>query len=235
MISEATFSRSYNSLWNSLAPTADLFVRQINSRLYDRIFPPLKSLVEPARRGLINEIAFEFFCETASRKNLSSSVQLGDTDFATASNNAWQLVGRAPGMQGTAELTEIERDEVTEIARRLAHFFEYSGAVIPKPIFSGCGFIDRCSGDLIVREQLVEVKSGERPFRLIDLRQVLTYLALNLAGNAYFLTGVMLLNPRMGTSVRLSVDELCHEISGKRAVELLTAIIEAISSGDISR
>src|SRR5579864_8207330 len=51
--------------------------------------------------------------------------------------------------------------------------------VVKSPVFRGCGFVDECTGDLIIGNQLVEVKAGDRSFRATDIRQLLVYCALN--------------------------------------------------------
>jgi hypothetical protein len=104
-----------------------------------------------------------------------------------------------------------------------------------EPIFPGCGIIDACRGDLIVSNILFEVKAGDRLFRSVDVRQLITYATLNQISKRFTIEKVGLFNPRIGVSATISVDDLCFEISGKNSIELFSEIAAAISSGEISR
>src|ERR1700722_18837461 len=66
MTSETSFAQYHTSTWRLLAPTIDLYIRQLNLELYEREFPVLNSNVASERRGFINEIAFNAFCAISS-------------------------------------------------------------------------------------------------------------------------------------------------------------------------
>src|SRR5277367_5263546 len=67
MISGSDFCKLYTSLWRELAPTTDIFVRRINLGQYERDFAEIKISTAPNRRGFINEVAFELFCQSLRR------------------------------------------------------------------------------------------------------------------------------------------------------------------------
>ena len=122
------------------------------------------------------------------------------------------------------------------IAERLRKFFKNGGRkVVVRPIFYGCGFIDTSEGDVIFGDTLYEVKTVERTFRSSDVRQVLTYAALNSGSGQYSISRFGLFNPRRGNYCELDLDDVCVGISGRPAQELFSIVIETISSGDISR
>lgn len=231
LISELGFSRSYSSLWRALAPTLDLFVRQLNRGLYERTFAPIPSDVTPNRRAFVNEIAFELLCQ--------SPYEASTQDLASAVDTARQALQSLPGdKQWLSENPDdCETAEVRELARRLSLWFlaeEPRTTVLTKPKFPGCGYVDTSYGDAIAGTTLVEIKAGERPFRSTDIRQLVTYLALNLASRSFTLEAVRLLNPRIGIKVDVPLDILCFEISGRTSGEMLADVVSAISSGDLS-
>ncbi|WPO43337.1 hypothetical protein [Tardiphaga sp. 42S5] len=132
----------------------------------------------------------------------------------------------------------VEMDDVNEQLRRFRSFFRILGEGRPietKPQFSGCGIIDSCEGDVYFDGQLFEIKAGDRNIRSVDLRQLLVYSALNFAEKKRKIERVGLFNPRIGTYFSSTIEELCIEISGRSAIEMLSELVRIFSSGDISR
>ena len=121
-------------------------------------------------------------------------------------------------------------------AGQLRKFFEaQKAAIILRPTFKGCGFVDASEGDVISGKTVFEVKTVERPFRSNDIRQVVTYAALNFASKQFEIANIGLYNPRRGLYCDLELDYVCSEISGRPAQELLSLIVQAQSSGEMSR
>lgn len=238
MISETTFAQDHTSTWRLLAPTMDLFVRKINLELYEREFRIMNSEVMPARRGLINEIAFEYF------RNLpvgEGDVQWSQVELDYAVYEARKKISllEAIEIELIALPTELELTDCAEQIRRLRFFFEpatqKAGGIEFRPRFPGAGIIAGCEGDIYFERTLFEIKAGHRPFKSVDLKQLLTYATLNYAAGSRPLDRLGLFNPRMGTSFTATLDTVSFEVSGCPAVELLTEIIRVISGGDISR
>ncbi len=107
--------------------------------------------------------------------------------------------------------------------------------IIVRPVFDGCGYIDASEGDVILGDVIYEVKTVERQFRGTDIRQVVTYAALNSLSKQYTVSNIGLFNPRSGMYFQENIDVLCWEISGKTGQELFSEIEKAISSGETSR
>jgi len=136
------------------------------------------------------------------------------------------------------DLTSAEIADAREQHERMMCVFTADVSideVAPEPVFPGCGFIDTCSGDVLVSTTLFEVKAGDRLFRSIDVRQLVTYAALNLVSRPHEICKLGLFNPRVGIRAALDINELCFEVSGKDAITLLSEIVVAISSGETSR
>ncbi|WFU71964.1 hypothetical protein [Bradyrhizobium sp. CB2312] len=135
-------------------------------------------------------------------------------------------------------VTANELFDIEEQRNRLSRMFCFDGmggALLIEPSFPGCGMIDAGKGDLIYSNALYEIKAGDRLFRSVDVRQLITYSALNYVSKRFQIDSLGLFNPRVGVSATIPVDDLCAEISGKQSSDLFFDIVAAISSGDISR
>jgi hypothetical protein len=238
MISEVTFSRDFASFWRQTTPMMDGFVRRINRGGYERDFQPISARTLPNRRAFVNEVAFLAFCNITGNIKIDKPSDL----FRLIAESASVISALASQELRQGEykenLSEDEIGDAGEQVKRLLVRLRESGdlkSIMPKPRFPGCGILDRCEGDIYIEKILFEVKAGDRLVRSIDLRQILIYLALNRASNSLEITGVGLLNPRVGISLEMNVDDICFAVSGRDSSRLLDAIIYGISNGDVSR
>lgn len=235
LISETTFVRVFTSFWRSATPMSESFVRRVNLELYERVFPPLGGDVTPERRGFVNEIAFGVFRLETARKG--EQFEPDRATLARAVEVAREFLGGVE-VRKRRQLFDPTEDEVRDIleqAYRMDRYFRARKPLIVDPCFPGCGFIEACQGDILAQETLYEVKAGERWFRSIDIRQLLTYTALNLSAESYRIIRVGGFNPRMGIAFEVRMEDVCNEISGMSTSELLSEIVFAISRGDASR
>jgi hypothetical protein len=245
MITENRFSNSFTSFWKEVIPLADRYVRMLNLSL-ERFDTPLDSDSDPSRRDLINEIGFRIFKESLSYKRLLSSRSKPGKHLDEIAAQAWEYIRmfrkqRFRPYYATRDISAPVKSEIAEsivIAKRLQAFFrkvEKGKKATLSPEFPGCGIIDNSEGDIITSQTLYEIKAGERNFRLVDVRQVLVYLALNQSATLYDITSIGLLNPRIGVFVKVKVDDLAMGTSGKSTVGLLSEIIQFASGGEVSR
>jgi hypothetical protein len=130
------------------------------------------------------------------------------------------------------EVTQKEIEESEELAYSLFLYFQNTdlNSLIFWPSFIGCGRLNSCKGDIVLENKLIEVKAGERHFRLIDVRQVITYLALNFCSKKYKLQDIALLNPRTGLVFETSVSILIESCSGRRPVDVFSDIVDFVST-----
>jgi hypothetical protein len=221
----------------------DLFIRKINVLYRKREFPPLLSSVNPDRRALVNEISFHLFktiVDAQVTHIIAPETSTLESYFLTASELArydLKYIERTKGGDLT-EPNEIEKQESFEQTRRIYTFFKSrvgGNWVRTSPRFPGCGIIDTCYGDAYINGCLFEVKAGDRQFRSIDVRQLLTYAALNKLSSSYELRRIGLFNPRIGVSWTEDINEVCQEVAGRQTDDFLDELIRVISSGDISR
>jgi hypothetical protein len=126
---------------------------------------------------------------------------------------------------------EADAQEAIALARRTSTFFqEASKAPLAlQPYFPGCGWLSECYGDVLSSNVLYEIKSGARAFRMLDVKQLLVYCALNFSAKSYDILDVCLVNPREGVYFSESLDAICELLSGRSAVEVLGDIVEYVS------
>lgn len=239
MISEVTLAREFASFWRAATPNIDGLVRRINRGMYKRDFQPIHSVTEPSRRALINELSFEIVCEivvdlSEHRKRKSY------LEYVERSLPKVRALAKVLRWEGDYEsiLLKEELEELRSQIIRLCRWMRDNRdrvLVIMRPNFFGCGIVDRCEGDMMIGNMLVEIKAGERAFRAIDLRQIIVYLTLNQQKPNWVIEDICIFNPRMGVSVTMSCDDLCFEVSGRHNADLLNLIAYGISSGDVSR
>jgi hypothetical protein len=98
-------------------------------------------------------------------------------------------------------------------------------------MFLGCGIVSPCEGDYLVGETLFEMKYGWHGFRTVDVRQVLTYCALNMASKQHAIASLGLINPRIGRHFVLGLDEAAEQLSGSSSAALLQKISQFMQEG----
>lgn len=228
MISERKFSNSYSSFWNQLLPTSDSFVRQLNLAS-ERFAGPVNSStpVDRDKRAVINELAFRLFKEKATSGKISAS------KIISIEQEVRTYIERlAPNISNIPALSKTELIEVENISKSLSTYFyrpDFS-VMFFWPIFKGCGQLDACKADIIYKNKLIEVKAGDRHFRIIDLRQIITYLALNFKSQQYQLTNIAIVNPRTGKEFECSTESLIESCSGRKSVDVFSDIIDFVST-----
>lgn len=230
MIDASSFANHHNAFWTEYTPTSEHFVRRLNLEWSERWCPPMPRPQEAIRSALVAEFAFSKLCQSLSgAMNVNDEKALGEA-----------ISRIKPLVDDPSALTEpISMEENGEVVRIFDRLQEYFGVreerKILRPIFDGCGYVDSSEGDIISGESLFEIKTVERSFRSIDVRQLITYAALNHLSQQFRIESLGIVNARRGLYFEMSVEVICYEISGRSSQELFSAVIHAVSSGDISR
>jgi len=236
MISEKRLAQDYVSFWQQLLPMSEFVVRQMNLQLLERYSAPIGIVSDPNRRGLVNEAAFFVFRshEILKKRKLSAEEYL---EVESSARRRIALLERRPPSE-ISELLEVERREVLFLADAIHEFFDKNLAgisVVVNPKFNGCGILDACYGDVFAGGGLFEFKAGSRQFRSVDFRQVLIYCALNYSARAYEIETVGLVNPRQGTYIWITIEDLVNRFCGLKPMQLFEEILQYVSSGGISK
>lgn len=235
LIGATKFAGAYGSFWKSATPTLDLFVRRINLDLYVRDDVPVELGIDPTRSALVAETAFEIFSQLFTGDEIEND--FFERVIEAAKGAATRRLKLLNAENLDPPFSNEERAATEDIYGRLFRFFTHDieETIHVRPIFPGCGFIDRSEGDVIVGSALYEIKSVERTFRSVDLKQLITYAMLNHKSGAYGIDSIGLYNPRRGTYFEMTIDEVCIEISGMSGIELLEQLAYSVASGEISR
>lgn len=233
VITEKRFASSHHAFWRELLPLGEHYIREVNQKLA-RFEEPLASASLPKYHGVVNELAFRLFIRTAT-ENVSLA-DLTDTVILTELSHTIRFI-EAFRQHGRGSLPSLEKDEIAEalvLVRRLSAFFQRGSdaPLVAQPVFAGCGWLSECQGDVLSSDTLYEIKAGARPFRMLDVKQVLVYCALNFASKCYNIRDVCLLNPREGTYFSETLNRLCELISGRSAVDVLGEIVEYVSEAN---
>ncbi|MGB4057256.1 MAG: hypothetical protein WBK77_04150 [Alphaproteobacteria bacterium] len=235
MISEIAFIRDHTSFWRTISPLSEDFVRHINVQVLDRHETELISKIGTSRRAIINEVGFELFCRCRKTDSTLDDLVSGEIEDIASKASAYisHLRTKAPNFWSNLNGDEIE--ESKEIGRRLLNFFKRFKTVVVKPEFTGCGQLDACFGDVIADDILYEIKSGGRPFRSIDLRQLVLYSTLGRLSKIYEIKSLGLYNPRRGFHFMTSQNEFSVQFSGLSAEELCHRVQYELTSCDLMR
>ena len=214
-------------------------MRRCNMDGYEREWVPLPSLSRPDRRGLVNETAFIIFSATAHMRPAAEARKFGTAQLRDSFEFARAYVNKNSAESiDNEELDRVERREALALAGRLFNFFlrrEASGTASLRPKFRGSGIITECEGDVRLGDNsLVEVKSGDRPFRSVDFRQMCVYMALDFAYRHEVFERLILLNPRRGIYTEISSEIFAREVAGQSAVSFCQSLIETFSAHLVS-
>lgn len=235
MIGATRFAGAYGSFWRNATPTIDLFVRRINIEFYERVDLPCVYQVEPNRSALVAETAFALF-DVHSRHE-GDGARFFERFAVQATAEARRRLALLNAENIGDDLNRNELNAVQELFRRLNSFFinQHGSELVVRPEFPGCGFVDLSEGDVIYGDALYEIKAVDRNFRSVDIKQLITYAALNHESGSYLFRDIGIYNPRRGTGFRMGLDRVCTEISGITEIELLEMIAYSIASGEVSR
>jgi hypothetical protein len=238
MIDASTFATQYNSFWGAFAPTTEHFVRRLNAEHIERFETPLDYEGSAHSRALIAEIAFRIFVENGANYKKNGRLDINKEYFSETTQKTKNKL--APMTQNSGEiLEELSNEEIKHcliLSLRLCSFFsEGSVETIFEPTFPGCGFIDASQGDVFWGNDLYEIKTVDRPFRGIDIKQLITYSALNYGAKGKIIKNIGLTNPRRGVFFLKELDYVCFEISGLSKEDLFETILDSVSNSEISR
>ena len=189
----------------------------------------LDSDIAPFRRALVNETGFQLFSSMVEgyivlSKNLDSEI------VKEVAQNALDFICELEIGGNISPLNEVEFFEAKSIADRTYNYFFHYDNIEVNPMFSGCGIVSDCYGDVLADSTLYEIKSGDRGFRITDLKQVLTYCVLNYSDHKVTIDNIALLNPRLGVYIVLPLIDVVELASGRSTIECFSEMIDFFDS-----
>ncbi|MFW1642549.1 hypothetical protein [Acinetobacter guillouiae] len=221
MISEVTFSKHYTSFWNSVLINSRNYVRLINGSLVQNIHKPLLTS-NSGYTAYINEVAFELFSSSLNKGNLN--FEHGDiTNACSKAGIKIRLFATQYQNVNFPQYEDIET-EVLFIVRSLYNQYSRTNPQI-KVTFRGLGLLNSTEIDLSYNKILVEVKSGDRKFKITDIRQILIYLTQNhFSKDSLDIKYIELFNPRMGILFSTDVESMIYQLTASTPRELYEEI-----------
>lgn len=242
MISERTFSGGFSGFWAECMPLlTPHLVSEFNlmgSRFaystnpLDKLYASGKSL----NHDVIAEVAFELFVTSLDRLETVIELARDEGLIQQVTTNARARISKLAGHHAALiRDMELQLKIAIELAKRLEKYFnkhEEGRAIIVQPRFKGCGLLDSCYGDILVSPTLYESKMVDRNLRGVDLRQLLTYCALNYRSKQYLIENIAVINARRGIVYEFELEYLSRRVSGKTAPELLRQIADFLFSFD---
>lgn len=231
MISESSFSKKFTSFWNEILPNSKNYVRLINGGLIEAFYEPFDTADRKNNTALVNVHAFSMLRDLCNKNQTID--QLYGSDYFK-SNRFDFLLKRdldylskfTYGDECSLPLSDKEKSQARDLFRQMHLRYLGDGVdVYIDPRFDGCGFINESFGDIVSGTKLIEIKSGERRFNLVDLRQVLVYLVLNYYSKKPFeINSIELFNPRMGIAFSEDVEDFCLNLSALNSQDLFYEI-----------
>jgi len=221
-------------MWQEAIPLGEAFLRSLNADP-EKFADELNWALGPSGSSLIAETGFELF-DLKLRSTKAGSQWVPEVGEELAWGNARRFLSRFGDFQEESVAREIAVEFAREVADRLLWYaLEISAPkdVQVRPGFRGCGTISECSGDILAARTLIEVKCVSRDFRIGDLRQLLVYCALDAATGERTIDRAVLLNPRRGTAVGASVEQIARAAAGTSATELLASIARLADQGQL--
>lgn len=229
MMTEKKFATVFSAFWRDLLPGTDRYVRRMNLAL-QRFALSLDPLAPIEERGITNEMGFRLFCQMVADDQDSWTRLRQDVVEQVASDTVNYIRRFRDSMsEGIRKPSKNAVQEAGQLAERLLGFLRVKPGWdrrICRPSFAGCGIIEECEGDVLLETALYEVKAGDRSFRAADVRQVLTYCALNYAKPKYNIDRIVLVNPRRGFFFEVSLDTMCRELAGANPGAILSDIVD---------
>lgn len=230
MISEKIFASEFSGFWAEalpfLTPRAIAELNLSATTMSDgrrEWMKPLAGSGDNSNNDIIAETAFGLFAAAHTEgKAVMELLRAEPTLIQRIEKGAKTRVGalRREGYSRPRRV-QLNTNEAVDLATRLETYFrEYeSESIIIQPRFKGCGILDSCYGDILAGKTLCEVKMVDRNLRSADIRQVLTYGALNYRSLQYAIDNVTILNPRRGLEFSFNIEDLVKRVSGTTASE----------------
>ena len=223
MMSPEQFCRNA-SLWRNITPMIKHVTRLLN--IYaTNVGKSVRSSSPPERNALIAETAFRIVSHGRS----------GDmNDLIDIEAEARQFIVNLPrGESAFQPLLTSEWDEVYAIAANLNLTLGNYSHVLFSVDVQGCGAVTKSTLDALAGDDLIEVKSVQRQFRGVDVRQALTYAALlRLQGTS--VSSVTLVNPRRGRCTSMSMTDLASSAASTNSIELMEEIAQLMLGIQVS-
>lgn len=232
-MNERDVAKGFSSHWEESFPLlSPNFITAFNEAYVQPIIDT-RGVVKPVRFGgnphnadLLAEFSFALAAAahkvSVSVRSLSADEKASRRAFTAALDKI--RARRTGGSVLPSDLSGRETREALRIARVYERFLDSrpaNEAIEFSPRLAGASVLGNCRADLSVGRTLYEVKTVNRNFHSVDLRQLIVYFALEAVGGTDRWQYGGLFNPRLGVFCRFSIDWLIVRLSGGRPPRLV--------------
>lgn len=234
MITVTQLSRNYHSIWKKTFPFLNILVKKCNLQK-ETFGNRINSKSDPKHRALINETGFYLYKRMIDNQ-VNKVSDLSQKEISNACNSVFAYIKTLDF--NPEKLVPLDKSEVVEscrIAENLHHYFFYyekGNLIQTSPHFPGCGLVSDCFGDVLAGTTLYEVKSGDRDFKIADLKQLFIYLTLSYSLHQNYISHIGLINPRLGNYIVIPVKNAIELASGRPTIDCFNELIDFFDSPD---
>lgn len=246
MISERAFAKSFASFWQDLVPLLTPRFMGIFNEAYEKtLVGEDGKAIKPVpmdpniRADIVAEFAFWGARLMRERGQAHDEFVNDPALIQEASQRAFDVVEQYEGTKPevVGPLSPIELQQGIALTKNYEALYRVgpAGALVTfGPRFQGCGFLDAAEGDLGINKTLIEIKTTTRRVSGKDLKQLITYLALDAGASLHRWSNVAIFNPRRGTLHLAEVDSLLLRVSGgKPRVDVLRDLVEFVQATEL--
>ncbi|MGE6758706.1 hypothetical protein ACQKGO_11885 [Corallococcus interemptor] len=245
MISERSFSSSFNSFWHDLLPLlTPHYVSRFNiiheNHLADANGDklPLLPVGEDVEHA---DFAAEYAFQLARLANQADIPLLAISLRQDLLDDAYRIAAGLISKYSKKNVQYgLKSSDIQEEALQLLRRYDILYAQFPSspiafnPALKGSGFLNSCEGDISIGTCLIEVKTTVRRPSSRDFRQIITYLALDSNSGSRRWSHIGLFNPRRGTVHATPVDSWISRLSGGRTpLDVFSEIISFTQANDV--
>jgi hypothetical protein len=246
MISERVLAKSFTSFWQELVPLLTPRFIALFNEAYEKPLNGEDGLVlsgiplsPEIRPDIVAEFAFRAAQLLYERHRAPKDLFDDSMVVFEASKKAFEVIQRYEGIKPAAvhPMSVAELDQGFALVKNysaLYRTFPPNARIDFCPNFQGSGFLNTAEGDLGIHDTLIEIKTTTRKISSKDLKQLITYLALDAATGEQRWSHIGIFNPRRGTLHRAQVDALLLRVSGGRPrADVLAELISFVQTTDL--
>lgn len=204
MISVKEFQK-LSFVWDSVAPFLDIYARRQRNQTHQYAESVPMQGKDPSYAAFVAELGFDIARKKWFHKKTTNQALAQLTLRRLIKLDGYSLNSVSPKMM--REASKIS-DNILDYIRS-----KKCNKVIYSPEVPGCGIVDKAVADLLVDDELIEIKAVKRPFASSDYKQLLTYTCM-LWSAGKNIQRVTLLNPRWGVDSSFPLSSLALSISG---------------------
>ena len=230
MIDPRKLARLWPSLWGEILPfLTPHFMRVFNESRVHSIedatgneICPIEIDDDVDHMDLVAELAIHA-AQIAHERSLQAQEVFSNADLVSCAweksqANVNRYEGRPPNLAIIPSDREMQvASELSQTIVTFLHTFDEQIEFSPK--IPGSGIVNACEADLSVGHTLIEIKTVNRNFGSVDIRQLFVYLALQAISSNPRWSSAGLFNPRRATWCCFDVEPFVALISGGRTMD----------------